>query len=238
MLKQRLSMVSGVPLEELRVVRSVEEYREMFTRILSSAKNDVTLVVNLPNPKLLPQNSWEILQGLSARGVTVRLITSIVPENIETVKRLRSIAEIKHSNKMLALQMLISDRKEVLLAPSTTEKASGVFMRSNIKAYVYPILQLADELWSEGIDVQPLMETLRMSIQIKESLTNIQKELNLHGLGLESPSRIQGLSGVSHKFDIMIKNIRQPQQFLVADIRVGPETAEPQSMLSIYARNY
>jgi len=51
------SMVSGVPFEELRVVRSVEEYREMFTRILSSAKNDVTLVVNLPNPKLLPQNS-------------------------------------------------------------------------------------------------------------------------------------------------------------------------------------
>jgi len=127
---------------------------------------------------------------------------------------------------MLALQMLISDRKEVLPAPSTTEKASGVFMWSNIKAYVYPILQLADELWSEGIDVQPLMETLRMSIQIKESLTNIQKELNLHGLGLESPSRIQGLSGVSHKFDIMIKNIRQPQQFLVAD-RVGPETAGP-----------
>ena len=230
------SLVSGVPLEELRIVRSVEEYAEMFTRMLSSAKNDVTFVVNLPNPKLLPQNSWEILQGLSARGVKVRLITSILPENLETVTRLQSIAEVKHSNRRLALQMLISDRKEVLLAPSTTEDTSAVFMWSNIKAYVYLILQLADELWGEGIDAQPLMETLRMSIEIKESLTNLQKELNVHGLELESPGRVQGLSGVSHKFDVLIRNAKQPKQFFVADIRVGPEAIEPQSMLSIYAR--
>lgn len=230
------ALLSGVPLEELRIVRSIEEYGEMLTRMLSSAKNDVTFVVNLPNPKLLPQTSWDILQGLSARGVKVRLITSIATENIDSIARMQNIAEVKHSNRRLALQMLIADRKEVLLAPSATGETSGVFVWSNIKAYVYLILQLADELWNEGIEAEPLIQTLKMSMEIKEALTGFQKELDMYGLELEGPSNVPGLSGVSHKFDIIIKSAKQPFQTFVADIRVGADSIEPQSLLSIYAR--
>ncbi len=229
------AIVSGVPVEELKVVRNIEEYSELLARMLSSVKTDVTFVVNLPNPKLLPQSFWEVLQGLSVRGVHVRIITSVTANNLEMIKRLKGLTEVRHSQSRLALQMLITDRKEVLLAPSVAE-AAGVYMWSNIKAYVYLILQLVDELWNEGLVIELMIQKLEMSIEIKNALAQVRKQLSEAGWELESPAVVKGVSGVAHSFDVIIKNVKQPFQIIAADIRLESEVSEPQLMLSLYAR--
>ena len=166
----------------------------------------------------------EILRRNAQNGVKVRILTEINEKTIGIIENYLGFAEVFHRNLPGPVRFITVDGKEsftsVLMDDSmslNTEKDAGLWTDSS--NYVEAMSKFFEDFWSRGADASIQIKELRSLLKIRQSLMDLNDELNRKGWILEMPGENKGNSGIMHEFDMIIRNAEN-SKILVADFVV------------------
>ena len=181
----------------------------------------------------------DILRRKAQNGVKARILTEINEKTIEIIENYLGFAEVFHRNLPGAVRFITVDGKEsftsVLMDDSmslNTEKDSGLWTDSS--SYVEAMRKFFEDFWSRGADASIRIKELRLLLKIRQSLMNLNDELNRRGWILEMPGENKGNSRITHKFDMVMRNV-EDSKILVADFVVRRDRVFP-SLMALHTK--
>ena len=125
---------------------------ETFPRVnerLDGCTDPTDIVVNVRFDAI-----WNGFVQLERKGVRLRAITEVTPENISSVKKIMELFEVRHL-KGIRSNFAIVDKKECLIHSISHEDQSlSHAIVSNARALVEAQQYLYEALWSKAIPVE------------------------------------------------------------------------------------
>ena len=227
------SLVSGVQIEEMKVLRSFDEAKMMVKRMLSSAKNQIFSAFPLPEQQILPDGISQIYSALADKGVKLRLLTLVDLNNVDYVSDLLSVAEVKLVDH-LPFQILLVDKKELLLAPLSSGGEPIYLIWSNIKDYAEVMNSILNKMWDEAREVADMLRNLRYVRSLVNTIFTMKSELEAAGWAVQDAPVIKGASGLVHKFDVVLHRVSDPSSKIALEWCVD---ASSQTILSSLAKS-
>ena len=181
----------------------------------------------------------ETLRRKAQSGVKVRILTETNEKTIRVIENYLGFAEVSHRSLPGAIRFITVDRKEaftsVLMDDSislTTEKDAGLWTDS--ADYVEAMKRFFEDFWSRGSDAAVHIKELRALLKIRRSLMGLNEELSRKGWVLEMPGESRGNSGITHRFDMIIRNL-EGSRLLVADFVVRRGKVFP-SLMALHTK--
>jgi len=181
----------------------------------------------------------EILRRNAQNKVKVRILTEINEKTIEIIENYLGFAEVFHRNLPGPVRFITVDGKEsftsVLMDDSmslNTEKDAGLWTDSS--SYVEAMRKFFEDFWSRGADASIRIKELRSLLKIRQSLMDLNDELNRKGWILETPGENKGNSRITHKFDMVMRNV-EDSKILVADFVVRRDRVFP-SLMALHTK--
>jgi len=227
------SLVSGVQPEEMKVLRSFDEAKIMVKRMFASAKSQIFSAFYLPEQQILPDGIWQIYSVLANKGVKLRLLTTLDLNNLDYVSDLLGVAEVKLVDH-LPFQILLIDKRELLLAPVSFEGEHIYLIWSNIKDYAEVMDNILTRMWNEARDVTDALRNLRFVKVLLNTISTMRNELEAAGWVIQDAPVIKGASGLTHKFNIVLRQVSDPSVMIALEWCVD---ASSQTLLSFLAKS-
>ena len=217
---------SGKTIEEVRIIREIEEYMNNYRRMMTSSSSEVLLFTgNIRNFEMLPA-SLKLLEDLSNRSISIKVLTPITRDNMLEVERLSKYVQVKHIDPPLKTEFLVVDRREILLSFSLEE--AGDFRRylwSNIKNHSEFMASVFEEFWTRGLSATLKLEELKAWKSFEENLEALRPILESRGWILETSGEVIGKSGTLHKFDLIIMKTGNSNKIVIGDFLANPNEA-------------
>jgi len=215
---------TGKPIEEMKIINP-EEYFNLHKRMIANSRSEILLLINNLQETLASSFIPETLEELKKRGVEVKILTPITAENMREAEQLSQHFQIRHLERSGNMQFLIVDRHEILI--TITHESQIRHMWSNIKEYAEIMAGSFEELWIKNIEALTRIRELRTIQLFKKALKELKIKLRKEGYCIKTPSEIKGGSGIKHKFDILIENLKTSKKVLVADILTRKDKTLP-----------
>jgi len=181
----------------------------------------------------------EVLKRKAQNGVKVEILTETNEKTIEIIETYLGFAEVYHRKLPGAIRFITIDEKEtftsVLMDDSISlniEKDAGLW--TNSTDYVEAMKRFFEDFWSRGADATIRIKELRSLLRIRRSLMSLNEELSRKGWILEMPGENEGNSGIKHRFDMIIRNVKD-SRLLVADFVVRRDKTLP-SLMALYTK--
>ncbi|RLI06304.1 hypothetical protein DRO22_01430 [Candidatus Bathyarchaeota archaeon] len=181
----------------------------------------------------------EVLKRKAQNGVKVEILTETNEKTIEIIETYLGFAEVYHRKLPGAIRFITIDEKEaftsVLMDDSISlniEKDAGLW--TNSADYVEAMKRFFEDFWSRGADATIRIKELRSLLRIRRSLMSLNEELSRKGWILEMPGENEGNSGIKHRFDMIIRNVKD-SRLLVADFVVRRDKTLP-SLMALYTK--
>ena len=227
------SLVSGIQPEEMKVLKSFDEAKLVVNRMLASAKNEIFSAYSLPGQQILPDGIWQIYRVLADKGVKLKHITTPDLDNLDYVSDLLGAAEVRLLDQ-LPFQIILVDRRELLLAPASFEEGPMHPIWSNIAAYAEVMLTVLSRIWEEAKDASLMLRNLRFVKALLSTLSSMKSELEAAGWVLQDIPEIKGASGLPHKFSAVLQSVSDPSAKIALEWCVD---ASSQTVLSFLAKS-
>ncbi|MFN3621644.1 MAG: hypothetical protein ACK4TI_02015, partial [Nitrososphaerales archaeon] len=182
---------------------------------------------------ILPDGVWQIYPVLAAKGVKLKLLTTLNVNNLDEVSSLIDVAEVRHLDS-LPFQMMIVDKSELLLAPPPSDGDLLYYpIWSNISTYASVMHDIATRIWNEAEDAMVMFRNLKFVKQFFDVLSSVKDELERLGwVVLECPE-IKGMSGILHRFTAVLQWLSEPGCKLCLE---WCSEASSQTVLSLLAK--
>jgi len=181
----------------------------------------------------------DILRRNAQNGIKVRILTEINEKTIDIIENYLDFAEVHHRNLPGPVRFITVDRKRaftsILMDDSmsiSTDKDSGLWTDSS--SYVEALRKFFEDFWSEGIDASIRITDLKILLDMQQSLKDLSEELNREGWILEMPGENRGRSGITHRFDMVMRNI-EDSRIIIADFVVRRERVYP-SLMALHTK--
>lgn len=219
----------GRTIEEVRIIRDVEDYITHYIRMIASSSSEALIFTgDIKTPNISPA-SLRLLEDISSHGILVKVLTPITQDNMLEVERISKYAQVRHINPPLKTEFLVVDRHEILLSFITEEPEKTESSRrniwSNIKNYSDFMASVFEEFWLRGVNARSKLEALQAWRTFKEDLETLKPILKNKGWILEIPGEARGKSGTLHKFDFIIKEAEETSRFIVGDFLANRDNA-------------
>lgn len=196
------SLETGMPLEEIRVIRKGEEYNTLFRDMLRRGTRSIDVMIR--DPLALPVSSSS-LGSLAEGGARVRLLTRIPEEIVEQIAEASGSIELKDLTGESSVGLLVVDGRESLLNVPLAEGGDRSVW-SNLPAYVGAMTQLFREYWSRGESIEEKVRKHREARRIPEIYGMLAAMFRKEGWSVEENGVYVGGSGMRHTFDIVAKD--------------------------------
>ncbi|MEM1995040.1 MAG: helix-turn-helix domain-containing protein [Nitrososphaerales archaeon] len=227
------SLVSGIQPEELKVLRRFDEAKIIVNRMIASASSEIFSLFNIPEQLILPDGVWQIYPVLADKGVNLKLLTTLNLDNLDEVSPLLNAAEVRHIDS-LPFQMMIVDKRELLLAPSPSDGDLLYYpIWSNISAYAKVMHHIATRLWDEAEDALVVFRNIKSARQLFDILLSLEGELERLGWVVLEKPEIKGASGIFHRFTAVLQRSSDPMCRLALE---WCAEASSQTVLSLLAK--
>lgn len=227
------SLVSGIQPEELKVLRRFDEAKIIVNRMIASASSEIFSLFNIPEQLILPDGVWQIYPVLADKGVNLKLLTTLNLDNLDEVSPLLNVAEVRHIDS-LPFQMMIVDKRELLLAPSPSDGDLLYYpIWSNISAYAKVMHHIATRLWDEAEDALVVFRNIKSARQLFDILLSLEGELERLGWVVLEKPEIKGASGIFHRFTAVLQRPSDPMCRLALE---WCAEASSQTVLSLLAK--
>jgi len=226
------SLVSGIQPEEMRVLRSFDEAKLVANRMLASAKNEIFSAYSLPEQQILPDGIWQIYRVLADKGVKLKHITTPDLNNLDSVGDLMGVAEVRLLDR-LPFQIILVDRRELLLAPASFEEGLIHPIWSNIASYAEVMLSVLSRIWEDARDATVMLRNLRFVKALLSTLSAMKRELEEVGWVVQDVPEVKGASGLPHRFSAVLQRISDPSAKIALEWCVD---ASSQTVLSFLAK--
>ena len=203
------SLVSGVQPEGLKVLRRLDEAKIIVNRMLASASSEVFSLFNIPEQLILPDGVWQIYPVLAAKGVSLKLLTTLKEDNLDAVSTLLGVAEIRHIES-IPFQIMLVDRRELILTPPPSEGTLLYPIWSNIDAYAKLMYHILAKIWDEAEDALFALRRLKFATALLNVISSSKGELEELGWVALEASELKGLSGLNHRFTAVLQRASEP----------------------------
>ena len=149
---------SGIQIGETLVIKSFEEAWKKVTKILESAKKDVTIITSSQSINRLAEN--DPIVKYFRKDLNTRIMASIDLDNLEPAQKLAKDYEVKHVPISYLTMMLIDNRhlfmfKMPPIRDVGNESAfylSDTFYSSDF-SQIERVSEMLDDIWKRGIDI-------------------------------------------------------------------------------------
>ncbi len=208
---------AGKAPEQIRIIGTREEYNETFRTMIESSDEEV-IMMTLKHLKGTPLTIPD-LQAASDRGVRIKLLTRVELDSLSDINQLLKYAQVRHNATAPGLQLLIVDRREVLINIPHL-KTFGYSTWSNIKPHVQTMTQVFESNWIGSVPAQEILQKLTTQHKLIESLKLAKKYLQASGWMVNVPGQITSETGTRRSFSLVAKHQDQPIGPLVLDLLV------------------
>ncbi|MCZ2856775.1 MAG: hypothetical protein O2U62_06745 [Candidatus Bathyarchaeota archaeon] len=208
---------AGKAPEEMRVIGTREEYNETFRNMVESSDEEV-IIMTLKQLEGIPLAITD-LQAASNRGARIKLLTRVQLDSFSNINQLSKCAQVRHNARAPDLQLLIVDRREVLIN-ITHPKILGYSTWSNLKPQIQTMIQVFEGNWIDGVPAQKVLQKLATKHKLTEGLKLAKKYLQESGWIVDVPGQITSEMGTKSLFSLVAKHREQPIGPLVLDLLV------------------
>ncbi|MCD6530517.1 hypothetical protein J7L06_09600 [Candidatus Bathyarchaeota archaeon] len=214
------SMKTGRVIEEIRVLNSMEDYVDLYVKMISSAKSEVLVLTDDLKEPSLPKFVPIIFKEHKKNGVEVKVLTFINEENLSEAEELSKYVQLKHIEPGSNIRFLVTDRKECLMSFLPLGQTGTVFRQnlwSNFTSHSSFMAEVFTEFWSRAIDADYRFKELKFHQTVRELQEILKGIAENCGWRLELPGRLTGRSGLSQEFGFVVQKTGEPNKTVVAD---------------------
>lgn len=192
-LQQRLARLSGGPpkqekaVESFRILHDRNQINGQLSRTIRAANKELCVVASSRAlfRLLLDEGLETELRGAHKRGISIRILTEILPGAEEVLARMGEFAEIRHLMVPRPLRFFIADEREIVqyvtadpLGQQTKETALWIGARDHVQAQ----RAFFDDQWTVAMAASARKEELESGraseqvVVVKGRLTRYEKE--------------------------------------------------------------
>jgi len=209
------TLLTGERPYEFITIRSFEEYRETFRKMLEKSAQSVDIIVksiqDLPSPVPIHES-----------GKRVRVLTRVTESDSAELSNVMKYGEVKDPGATTDLSLLIVDGEETLLATSGKD-LKGQAIWSNLDYYVDTIKVVFEGYWRGGKPAQEIYREVVEQHNYNEVLDQVKRLLTENGLSTEIGTAIRGASGVEYSFDILFSDPIDPVNLFGLNLVIGDD---------------
>jgi len=209
------TLLTGERPYEFITIRSFEEYRETFRKMLEKSAKSVDIIVksiqDLPSPVPIHES-----------GKRVRVLTRVTESDSAELSNVMKYGEVKDPGATTDLSLLIVDGEETLLATSGKD-LKGQAIWSNLDYYVDTIKVVFEGYWRGGKPAQEIYREVVEQHNYNEVLDQVKRLLTENGLSTEIGTAIRGASGVEYSFDIVFSDPIDPVNLFGLNLVIGDD---------------
>ena len=209
------TLLTGERPYEFITIRSFEEYRETFRKMLEKSAKSVDIIVksiqDLPSPVPIHES-----------GKRVRVLTRVTESDSAELSNAMKYGEVKDPGATTDLSLLIVDGEETLLATSGKD-LKGQAIWSNLDYYVDTIKVVFEGYWRGGKPAQEIYREVVEQHNYNEVLDQVKRLLTENGLSTEIGTAIRGASGVEYSFDILFSDPIDPVNLFGLNLVIGDD---------------
>lgn len=157
--------------ERTEIVYGIEEVTKFSADGLTLVGNKIDVCGDHTMPSVI-LSSEEVRNGyfeLSKKGVEIRWITDIRPENISSCKEIMKIAELRHLDGVKGGFVVADEKVYVATAMLQLEKPVTQLIHSNVRAIVEQQQYMFNTLWSKAIPAERKIREIEEGIMSHET---------------------------------------------------------------------
>jgi len=209
--------------QEIRIMRAEEEHENIFKAMMDSCNEEAIMIES--QIRRLPV-TLEELRKVSGRVAKIRLLTQVDLGNLPEIGRILRSAQVMHNPSVADLQLLIVDRREMLLHIPYLG-AMGQAIWSNMKVPVNAMIQIFENYWREGVPAKGILEKFSAQEVLVAGLELGQKSLNAAGWIVDVPGELVDNSGKKRSFSMVAKRTDLPVSPIVLDLLTEEDALGP-----------
>ena len=209
---------SGKAPQEVRIVGTREEYSRLYKTMIKTSNEEIIIMSKQMGEIPI---TIESLQACGDRGVSMRILTKVDLDSFPRINELLKIAQVMHTEAPLDLQLLIVDKRRVLVHFPRME-TPGYTIWSNLKPQVQTMIQVFESNWNNSVPLREIIPKLATQQKLIKGLKLAAKSLEISGWIVEVPGQITTETGTQLSFSLVAKHQNQPQP-LVLDMLVSDD---------------
>jgi hypothetical protein len=167
--KKIIEIETGKPTPKTCVITDAEAAKKKYDETLRLAKREI-MILTSPKGLLAMDKSMLLLKELTNRGVSIRIMASIVNENLETARQLNKYCEVRHVPDVYLGATTVDGQHffQFKNPPSDEEDAESLDYFENVfytndAEYVRKTEHMLDDIWNNAQVPSPI--ALRAIIQ-------------------------------------------------------------------------
>lgn len=234
---------TGKTIERAVMFSDLAEYHKYFLEMLDGAKSHVLICVKRLMEPYVTRDFSQILKKVSMRGVKIKMITHL-DDYFHTLKEIMDMSdaiEVRHIDAEYAkINFIVVDMSESLLCcfPSNfisrhMTQVQGLW--SNFISFTYMLNEIFMEMWSKATNSAVRLMEIKFMRAVKEIPEKLGLIAKKKGLLLEVAATIKGISGLSQRFDLILRTKDPRKEIIVGDIL--PERGNVKAaLISLYVK--
>ena len=152
---------SGVPLEEIIVIKDAVEAGRRVVKVLEGAKKEIVVITSSQSINRLAED--DPLIKYFKTDLKIRLMASIDLDNLEPAQKLAAHYEVKHV-PISYLTMMLIDKKHLFMFKNPPLSDVGVdsafyladTFYSSDREQIERVSEMLDDIWKRGIDISEI----------------------------------------------------------------------------------
>ncbi len=156
---------TGQPVERSVVIRGEEAIFEAITNSVKETEKDLIVCASNYGMRMALERRREILEDLNQKGVKIRYLTSINSDNIESVKKLLELADVRHS--IIPPSFVITDTE--CLITSLEGGVPGELIKTNSPSLVERMKEMLESIWESSVPAARMFEEIEKGGPVEQT---------------------------------------------------------------------
>lgn len=160
----------GEPVTEVRYLRGRESIYQLIPRFISEAKRDMLWMTSSNGIKRIYRYLKPFMDEAIKRGVRIRCLTQVTPENIPTIRQLG--IEVRHIDNVYAIADCYDNSLLTIMQikedTDSIDSPEDITIITNQVPTVMMVRQFLEGVWEKSIDAETKMRELETGVAAKE----------------------------------------------------------------------
>jgi len=211
-----LSNTKDKRIEKTEVLNGTDNVIDTELQFFANSKQRIDTCMNYTRPSLTValEPIKKSFVDAKSRGVKLRYITEITPDNISYCKDLKTIVDdLRHLDGIKGNFMISESEYLVPIVPFNKEKIASQIIYSNVKEIVDQHQYMFDTLWSKAVladhrikEIEEGVESIRT--RLLEDQDEIIKELKRKNIAANKLSICTGIGGMKMSYNFLFDSYK------------------------------
>jgi len=156
---------TGKPAERTELIKGVDNVFDNVTDAMQKCKKELIVCVTEYGMSLALNKRRQLFKELTKKGVRIRYITVITDKNLENVRELSKLVELRHFE--ISLPLIVTD-SECMLTSKVEKGDPHELIRSNVSGMASRLRDLIENIWSVAVPAEERIRQMEKGEPVTE----------------------------------------------------------------------